>query len=30
MMSSGKANGEEAYESFVKDATDLLGPNLVK
>jgi multiple sugar transport system substrate-binding protein len=30
LIISGKANGEEAYESFVKDATDLLGPNLVK
>jgi multiple sugar transport system substrate-binding protein len=27
---SGKANGSQAYDSFVKDATDLLGPTLVK
>ncbi|MCM3694786.1 ABC transporter substrate-binding protein [Microbacterium oleivorans] len=27
---SGEANGRQAYESFVKDATDLLGPSLVK
>jgi multiple sugar transport system substrate-binding protein len=27
---NGEADGEQAYEEFVKDATDLLGPNLVK
>lgn len=27
---NGDADGEQAYEEFVKDATDLLGPNLVK
>ncbi|MFJ6677887.1 ABC transporter substrate-binding protein [Microbacterium sp. NPDC091382] len=27
---SGEADGRQAYESFVKDATDLLGPSLVK
>jgi multiple sugar transport system substrate-binding protein len=26
----GKATGQQAYDAFVKDATDLLGPTLVK
>jgi multiple sugar transport system substrate-binding protein len=26
----GKATGQQAYDAFVKDATDLLGPALVK
>lgn len=26
----GKASGQQAYDEFVKDATDLLGPTLVK
>ena len=30
LILQGKADGKQAYESFVKDATDLLGPNLVK
>ncbi|MET0715079.1 MAG: extracellular solute-binding protein [Mycetocola sp.] len=30
LILAGKADGEEAYDAFVKDATDLLGPNLVK
>jgi multiple sugar transport system substrate-binding protein len=30
LIISGKANGAEAYASFVKDASDLLGPDLVK
>lgn len=30
LILSGKANGTQAYDSFVKNATDLLGPNLVK
>jgi multiple sugar transport system substrate-binding protein len=27
---NGKADGEQAYEAFVKNATDLLGPSLIK
>jgi multiple sugar transport system substrate-binding protein len=30
LILSGKADGGQAYDAFVKDATDLLGPNLVK
>jgi multiple sugar transport system substrate-binding protein len=30
LIISGEADGEEAYDAFVKDATDLLGPTLVK
>jgi multiple sugar transport system substrate-binding protein len=30
MILSGEADGQQAYDAFVKDATDLLGPNLVK
>lgn len=30
MILSGEATGQEAYDAFVADATDLLGPNLVK
>ncbi|PJJ71049.1 multiple sugar transport system substrate-binding protein [Diaminobutyricimonas aerilata] len=30
MILSGQADGEQAYEAFVKDATELLGPTLVK
>ena len=30
LILSGKANGQQAYDAFVKDATDLLGPGLVK
>jgi multiple sugar transport system substrate-binding protein len=30
LILAGKADGQEAYDAFVKDATDLLGPNLVK
>ncbi len=30
LILSGKADGQEAYDAFVKDATDLLGPALVK
>ncbi|MET4780629.1 extracellular solute-binding protein [Glaciihabitans sp. UYNi722] len=30
LILSGKASGAEAYKSFVKNATDLLGPDLVK
>jgi multiple sugar transport system substrate-binding protein len=30
LIISGEADGAEAYDSFVKDATDLLGPNLVE
>ena len=30
LIISGKADGAQAYAAFVKDATDLLGPNLVK
>lgn len=30
LIISGKADGAAAYESFVKNATDLLGPDLVK
>lgn len=30
LILNGKADGKQAYEAFVKDATDLLGPNLVK
>lgn len=30
LILNGKADGAQAYEAFVKDATDLLGPNLVK
>ena len=29
LILNGKADGKAAYESFVKDATDLLGPSLV-
>ncbi|CAH0182350.1 ABC transporter substrate-binding protein [Microbacterium sp. Bi128] len=30
MILSGQANGQQAYDAFVADATDLLGPSLVK
>jgi multiple sugar transport system substrate-binding protein len=30
LIISGKADGKQAYDAFVKDATDLLGPSLVK
>jgi multiple sugar transport system substrate-binding protein len=30
LILSGKADGQQAYDAFVKDATDLLGPSLVK
>jgi multiple sugar transport system substrate-binding protein len=30
LILSGKADGQEAYDAFVKNATDLLGPTLVK
>lgn len=30
LIINGKADGAQAYESFVKNATDLLGPTLVK
>lgn len=30
LILTGEATGEEAYEAFVEDATDLLGPNLVQ
>jgi len=30
LIINGKANGAQAYEAFVKNAKDLLGPNLVK
>ncbi len=30
LIISGEADGAQAYDAFVKDATDLLGPNLVK
>jgi len=30
LILQGKADGKEAYDSFVKNATDLLGPTLVK
>jgi multiple sugar transport system substrate-binding protein len=30
MILSGEADGQQAYDAFVKDATDLLGPTLVK
>lgn len=30
LILNGEADGAQAYEAFVKDATDLLGPNLVK
>lgn len=30
LIISGKANGTEAYDSFVKDSKDLLSPDLVK
>jgi multiple sugar transport system substrate-binding protein len=30
LIITGKADGAQAYASFVKDATDLLGPSLVK
>lgn len=30
LIITGKANGQQAYDSFVKNATDLLGPSLVK
>jgi multiple sugar transport system substrate-binding protein len=30
LILNGKANGQQAYDSFVRDATDLLGPSLVK
>lgn len=30
MIINGKANGQQAYAAFVKNATDLLGPTLVK
>jgi multiple sugar transport system substrate-binding protein len=30
LILSGKANGQQAYDAFKKDATDLLGPNLVQ
>lgn len=30
LIINGKANGPQAYSAFVKNATDLLGPNLVK
>ncbi|WP_150307771.1 ABC transporter substrate-binding protein [Planctomonas psychrotolerans] len=30
LILSGQADGQQAYDAFVKDATDLLGPTLVK
>jgi multiple sugar transport system substrate-binding protein len=30
LILSGEADGQEAYDAFVKNATDLLGPTLVK
>ncbi len=30
LILNGKADGKQAYDAFVKNATDLLGPNLVK
>ncbi|MDD7928326.1 ABC transporter substrate-binding protein [Microbacterium thalli] len=30
LILSGSADGQQAYEAFVKDATELLGPSLVK
>lgn len=30
LILTGEADGQEAYEAFVADATELLGPNLVK
>ncbi len=30
LILSGQADGQQAYDAFVKDATDLLGPGLVK
>lgn len=30
LILNGKADGAQAYDAFVKDATDLLGPSLVK
>ena len=30
LIINGKADGAQAYDAFVKNATDLLGPNLVK
>ncbi|MFG1607927.1 ABC transporter substrate-binding protein [Actinoplanes sp. NPDC049265] len=30
LIINGKANGAQAYDAFLKNATDLLGPNLVK
>jgi len=30
LILSGEADGQQAYDAFVKDATDLLGPTLVK